>query len=417
MKRHAKTPTPEPPRNAIFHSGMRIRETKYGTFQADVITGEGATRKRNRKQFDTVEEARNFIDNELKEREKLGRLYDANSNERLVDAERAWKHIAGAGLDVSLLEAATFYAKHHAPEAGGWTVDNCFDHYMKELENPVEGSPARPRTIADKRDRLATFIDLYGESPIERITETDVMDWLEGTGADGRHLRNFKTQIQSLFNYAEREAPGGYRNEVAKFPQRKSKEVDPAPTLAPKQAAAVMRELEGIDPKSTATMALCFFAGLRSDEVAAIGGKPGLDWADIDLDAKSITVPAAVAKTGKVRTVDITDNLGAWLRRYEQDSGKVGWSYAYFRKHREMACVAAGVDWGNNLARHSFATYYARLHGKHAAAEALGHRGSVAMVEDHYMGKTVRKDVAARYFKIMPKQASKTIPFKREASA
>lgn len=67
---------------------------------------------------------------------------------------------------------------------------------------------------------------------------------------------------------------------------KKKKEVEPAQTLTPKKVEALMKEIEKIDPKSTVTMALCFFAGLRSDEVASIGGKPGLDGSDIDLDKK-----------------------------------------------------------------------------------------------------------------------------------
>src|SRR5690606_34160465 len=98
-----------------------------------------------------------------------------------------------------------------------------------------------------------------------------------------------------------------------------------------------------------------------------------------------------------------------------QESGKVAWSYNYFGKHRKAACKAAGVEWGNNLARHSFATYYAKIHGKHAAAEQLGHRGSVSMIDDHYLGKTVKMKIAESYFKIMPKESGKVI--RMEATA
>lgn len=404
MKSTSKTKS-KPSTKTIPYSGGNIRETEWGTYQADVRIGG----KRKRKQFDELDGAKAFIDKQIADRDQFGELANAMTSKQIQNAADALHMIQDAGFDIDLIQVARFYLDHHNPKSGGWTVDQAFDAYMDEIENPVEGSPARPRTIADKRNRLKSFVDIYGEADLMRITEADVMDWLETTGAEGRNLRNYKTQIQSLFNYAERKAPGDYRNTIAKFPQKKAKEIDPAETLTPKQVEAVMKAIEGIDGKSAATMALCFFAGLRSDELASIGDKTGLDWSDIDLEEGIIRVPAAVAKTGKKRDIEITDNLKTWLTRYKQDAGTVSWSYTYFRKHREAACQSASVEWGNNLARHSFATYYARLHGKHAAAEQLGHRGNVSMIEDHYMGKTVRKDQALKYFKIMPKSGSKVI--------
>jgi integrase len=401
MKRHVKTK-----KKTIAYGAGKIRITEWGSYQADVSI-EG---KRSRKQFETRDEAEEFIDQQVGERDRLGESYKKLKAAQVDDASAAYVRLAENGLEgVKLSETANFYIKHHSTQHDGWTVNKVFDEYIDALEHPEEGTPARPRTIYDKRNRLSSFLEIFGEQPVERITETDVDDWLESTEADGRNLRNYKTQIQSLFNYAEENAPGKYINTVARFKQKKAKEVTPASTLTPKQAGAVLKELEIIGGKSVVTMAICLFAGIRSDEVASAAGKEGLQWTDIDLEEKRITVRAALAKTGKKRDVIICDNLVNWLKRYEEDEGKVSWTYDYFREQRAEACERAGVKWGNNLARHSFATYYARLHGKHAAAEQLGHRGNVQIIEDHYLGKAVRKKDAEAYFDIKPKRGGKVI--------
>ncbi len=410
MKRTKLTPE----KKSFLHHGQRVRETQYGTWQADVVAQSGGRTKRTRRQFPTMSEAMAFVEEQLADAERLGRLYHEHEHERLVDARRAWEHLALHGLgDVTLAEAAAFYAQHNSLKNGAWTVGEAIDKYLGELASPNDGGKAaRPRSIRDKCSRLAAFVEMHGDKPIHSVTTRDVEAWLSSTGAEGRNLRNYKTQIQSLFNFCQRHAPGSFVNTVAHFPQRKAVEVEPAPTLTWRQAGAVMAAIEAIDERSAVALALGFFAGVRSDELAPIGGKDGLEWEHIDFESGTIRIPATVAKTRSARDVRITDNLRTWLERYKRESGRISWSYTQLSKHRKAACKAAGVSWGNNLARHSFATYYAKLHGKHAAAEQLGHRGSVDVIEDHYLGSVVKEADAERYFQIVPRESAGIIKFK-----
>lgn len=407
MKKTAKKEDP----TKWTHAGMTIRLTPAGTYQLDVMRNG----KRTRKNFESLDAAVKHIDNQHAERDRLGVLAVKLTPRQIEDAADAYHELVQADLAASLVEAAQFYVKHHKPAAGGWTVQTAFDKYMQELENPTDGTPARERTIRDKRSRLSSFATIYGATPIEQITGQSVSDWLDATEAIGRNLTNYKTQVQSLFNFCERNAPGDFKNTIAVFPQRKKKETPPAETITITEARRVLAELESIDSKSALTMALGLFAGLRTSEITE---KNGLQWTDIDMQERKILVPASQAKTRVSRVVDISDNLHAWLAKYHQTEGRIAWRFNAFKRHRQAACQAAVVQWPSNGARHTFATNHAALHGLRATADQLGHRGGVAMLEDHYRGVMVRKADAQKFFQIMPAGTeSKTIQFKQEASA
>ena len=64
-------------------------------------------------------------------------------------------------------------------------------------------------------------------------------------------------------------------------------------------------------------LAIGGFAGLRSAELAR------LDWSEVNLQERHITVAADKAKTGARRVVPISDNLSAWLQQYARPHGEV----------------------------------------------------------------------------------------------
>jgi len=59
------------------------------------------------------------------------------------------------------------------------------------------------------------------------------------------------------------------------------------------------------------------FAGYRPVEIHR------LDWKDIDMDERHITVESSKSKTGKRRSVPMADILYAWLKPYAQKSSWV----------------------------------------------------------------------------------------------
>lgn len=81
-----------------------------------------------------------------------------------------------------------------------------------------------------------------------------------------------------------------------------------------------------------------------------------LEWGDLNLERKFITVARDKAKTATRRLVPILPNLMAWLNRYRGRSGPL------FRTRRDADraiafAKACRVEWPNNALRHSYATY------------------------------------------------------------
>ena len=135
-----------------------------------------------------------------------------------------------------------------------------------------------------------------------------------------------------------------------------------------------------------------------------------MDWSE-----KRIQVRANIAKGRVVREVKIPDNLLEWLMKYRTGSGRISVSKKHLSSHRAKACATVGVKWPDNAARHSFATYLARLTNYQEAASALGHLGSIQVFMRFYSGRCTTAQAKA-WFEIMPAEAGKVIAMKQASS-
>jgi integrase len=397
------------PKNATAGNRGIIRKTEGGSFMAEMNRDGSRGGGRIRRAFQNITAAREWIDDELRKRNAGGKVTTDLLPKQSRDALDALREMTTAGLNATLHDAVVFFVQHHKAAGTSWTVEECVARQLKDLESPEDGgSPARPRTVSSKRNRLKGFRVHYGAKKIVEITAADVSSWLESTGAKNQNLRNYRTEIQSLFNFAEKRMPGGYLNTVARFPQKTRKEIQPAAIIQPKDAAAILRRMEKIDPRAALGFALGCFAGLRTEEIS---GPRGLDWSNVDLKAGTIFVPATTAKARVHRKVKITANLAAWLMKYRGETGKVSAAAKQFYFARVAACKAAGITIPHNGARHSFATYYGELHGPTAAADQLGHMRGVEIFKKHYEGIATREQAEA-FFEILPGSPGKVIPLK-----
>ena len=115
------------------------------------------------------------------------------------------------------------------------------------------------------------------------------------------------------------------------------------------------------DPDLVPYLALGVFAGTRPDEIMR------LDWAEVG--KTGVEVQAAKAKTRQRRIVSVSNNLRAWL--------SLGGSLPPTNKRKRLQAVreAARVDWGQDIMRHTYASYHLAYHGSpDRTAHELGHR-------------------------------------------
>ena len=134
---------------------------------------------------------------------------------------------------------------------------------------------------------------------------------------------------------------------------------------------------------------------------------PGLQWADICLDdpvERFVSVRAEYSKVQEPRHVEILPNLEIWLRKYRKVGGPVVSNPTAFRRARESIVEAMkGARWSPDVCRHSFASYFYKLHGdRDRLAAMMGHSAMSREIEKHYKDATVSRSDAEKYWQIVP---------------
>jgi integrase len=159
------------------------------------------------------------------------------------------------------------------------------------------------------------------------------------------------------------------------------------------------------DTSMVPSLAIGFFSGLRVNEIRL------LDWQQIDLVARRITVMPEVAKKRRARHVQIEDNLLAWLAPYKQESGPVTPEGEKWRSRLDAVREKAGVTWPRNCMRHSFASHHLIKYGDAVkTAMQLGHHRDTSMLFEHYRALVTVEDAAA-YWRIKPEAEANTLRF------
>jgi integrase len=139
------------------------------------------------------------------------------------------------------------------------------------------------------------------------------------------------------------------------------------------------------------------------------GAMQGLQWSDIclDDDDKFIRIRAETSKTGNPRTVEISPNLEAWLRKYRKIAGPFVANPMAFRRARARILSKMSATWTADVCRHTFASYHYKAHlNRDRLAEAMGHSANSRQIELHYKNPLVGKADTKLFWEIVPEGAS-----------
>jgi hypothetical protein len=120
------------------------------------------------------------------------------------------------------------------------------------------------------------------------------------------------------------------------------------------------------------------------------GGRPL-----VDLARAVITIPAAVAKTGRKRVVTIQPNLARWLARY-------GLAILPAGHDRAVKAIRAAHRLAHDVLRHSFISYHvAAFRSKGDTALQAGN--SEAVIDAHYLNLPTVPE-ALEFWELSPRQ-------------
>jgi integrase len=287
----------------------------------------------------------------------------------------------------TLIEAAKFYARHQPDQVERRRVSDVKD----ELVALKKSRGLSASYTNDLRNRLTRFSDAFSVD-ISTITTSDAQRWLDGLKLGSQSVKNFRTVLHTLFEFAEAR---GYifkgSNPIVSTESVKVNGGD-IQIFAPDEITALL--------KSSASdflplVAIGAFAGLRAAEAERI------EWRDVDLSGGFITVASDKAKTKARRLVPVAPNLAQWLAPYAKHAGKIWKGSPNDLQDARALCVkTSGVSWKPNALRHSYASY--RLaETQNAAQVALEMGNSADMVFRHYR-ELVRPNTAKLWFSVVP---------------
>ncbi|HSH39032.1 MAG TPA: hypothetical protein VK993_09620 [Chthoniobacterales bacterium] len=284
-----------------------------------------------------------------------------------------------------LSEAVEFYVAHLRAVSTSKTVAQTVDEMIREKR--ADG--LSQRYVADLRVRLARFTQTFGQQIIATVDAPLIDEWLRSLAVSGVTRNTFRRRLAALFSFAKskRYLTTSPLRDVARAKEVQSEvgilTVDELTTL-----------LQSASSETLPFWAIGAFAGLRRAELER------LDWVDVDLEDRHITVRAENAKTAARRIVNIEPNLLAWLSSYGGLGGPVCPPNLQLKINDDRARAGLLRGWPQNALRHSFGSYHLAMY-QDAAALALQMGNSPAVIFRHYRELVKRRD-AIRYWQIEP---------------
>src|SRR5258708_3266768 len=359
------------------------------------------TGKRQRMYFETLEQAEGEIMSIRQRKLSFGQTLEQLSPTRASEALAAYRLLEGH--DVSLLDAVTGFLAVHKDRNSSIPFLDLFNQF---LEAKKDRNHEYLRELRITRDR---WPELHAKLVCD-ITQRDLEPLLYKLtpGARNPILRYWR----GVFNYGIKK---GYLSENPinglDFERRKRQEVE---TLTAEQVKKMLEAALADDLQLLPFLVLGLFCGVRPD-----GELQKLEWSDLDLTDKVVTIRPEVSKTNRRRFIDLSDNAILWLEAYRrrggQTSGKiVQYAESELRGRRQRNWKAAGIEsWIQQGMRHTFCSnWLAKNKDVNKLVLQSGHDSVDTMWRNYHKGTPEAEE--KKFWATRPpnlKGSSKIVPF------
>jgi integrase len=365
----------------------------------DVPANLSDTGKRQRKFFETKGEAKTECETLKARRENFGVSLTAMTPARIAEASEAYKLLDPHHL--GLLDVVREYLEDHKQRSASIPFGQLFDLY---LEAKAKRSEKYKTQLRWAKDRFSTLHDRLAAD----ITVRDLDEVLKGEKATVRNA--WMRYLRAVLNF------GVKRDYLTSNPVAKLdfEEVTKGDTeiFEPATIQAILDDCLKHDLQFLPYRVLGFFCGIRPE-----GELSRLEWQDVDLDAKQVTLRAEITKKKRKRWIDLSDNGVAWLQAYQKHGGRMRgrvapWTSGELRDHhrgnwtRVVGVTEKGKPkrrWIQQGMRHSFCSYWLVAHDNDVDTLVVqsGHESKEVMWNSYYAAAT-KKD-AEKFWKIEPK--------------
>jgi integrase len=226
------------------------------------------------------------------------------------------------------------------------------------IEKFLAAKSNRSAAYTDKLNADMRLIQLHfgADRPIDRIRSDEIEDFLDSKMAAGRRRINLRSEIITLFRYAQirlRALPRDRKTEAELVlrDQAKRKSVE---TFSPEEFETF---LGVVRPEWLPWLALGGLAGIRTD-----GEIFRIRWECFKWDRRIIDLDPAITKINERRHVPLCDRLIDLLVTVRRDSGPVI-NLKKPEDETERLARMTGIPWRRNALRHSFCSYRVAITG------------------------------------------------------
>ncbi len=334
-----------------------------------------------------------FLTKARQEADRIGKPLFAILEE-YADAQ---KILAGR---TGILSAAKYWDTH-VGKVKPILVDTAYGEFLAAKEK----DGCSPSYLKDLRKRGRAFREAF-VCHVHELDRTAIREWLEKASASAVDWNKRHGTVSAFLNWCSEK---GYVAAEAAAEAVRLRRKDAAPSdieiYTPVEMRLILNGNEETGPIREDILpfvVLGAFCGIRPD-----GEFQRLQWQDVNLAEKIVTVGAAQAKVAARRIVPLADNVVQWLAPYANHSGAVapfGKMQQAFRRHVEKV----GLRFKRNGLRHSFGSY--RLAVVQSAAQvALEMGNSPKMVFAHYR-QLVTEAQAKEFWSVAPVREGNVVP-------
>jgi integrase len=359
------------------------------------------TGKRYRRYFETKARALGFCEELKCRRDNLEDSILTLTPSQIIDAASAFELISDHP-NLTLSAIVTEYLELAKRKVVSIPFLDLYNQFIQSKQS--ERNPAYLKELTWIRDR---FPQLHDQLACD-VTALELDHILNPLSAGARNpiMRYWR----AVFNYGIKR---GYltENPIRRmdFASRPRKEIQVIPTGNVR--SMLVHALEN-DLKLLPYLVFGFFCGIRPK-----GELPELEWRDLDLSDRVVTIRPEVSKTNRRRFVDLSENAVAWLKSYGEHGGTfngqvLSYDSRELRTRRTANWKAGGLTrWIQQGMRHTFCSAWLNLHRDvNKLVLMSGHDSVDTMWRNYFKGMTEAE--AKAFWEIRPPQEdSKLIAF------
>lgn len=327
--------------------------------------------------------------------------------EAYLDEVREQQRLAGKSwMSLTAAERTDLMLIYHEAKQRGVSLRSVWEAYL------ANGAPKERKTLAEaiqetilaKRkqnlrsryiESLERYLNQFAEGRtgcfVDEIGVAEIEAWFESRNESASTRNSNLGRLSSMFDLCWRR---GYIRENPCLRVSRIQVDHKSPTiLTPDQAKRMLR---ACPKKFLPYLVLGMFAGIRPEELCR------LKWSDIDLQLGTVRIDAAASKVRDRRIVKLHDVVKSWLTQLKQegDAPILSLSPATVKRYRKKLAEAAGIEWEQDILRHTAASYLLQLH-RSAANVALMLGNSERILEKHYK-QLVTDEACQQFWELAP---------------